>query len=208
MSAPVRRVLTEQRSVFLTFDDGPDPQTTPQVLDLLQSRGARATFFLVAQQAQAHRSLLTRIEEQGHAIGNHSLDHRYGVFFSGRRGVLRWIEQSQQVFGDLGCREIVGFRPPAGVRTPELHWALDQLGLPLVLWSRRFLDSLLPWSVARADRALPSTRQGEIVLLHDRQREKNREQFLRTLAHYLARLQDSGFKLDALPAPARTANGA
>ncbi|HTM46631.1 MAG TPA: polysaccharide deacetylase family protein [Polyangiaceae bacterium] len=207
MSAPVRRVLTEQRSVFLTFDDGPDPQTTPQVLQVLRARGARATFFMVAQQAQAHRSLLAGIEEHGHAIGNHSLDHRYGAFFGGRRRMLRWIEQSQRAFADLGCSAIVGFRPPAGVRTPELHWALDQLGLPLVLWSRRFLDSLLPWNVARADRALVNTQQGEIVLLHDRQREKNREQFLRTLDHYVAQLQDSGFKLDALPALARSVNG-
>lgn len=200
MSPALRRVATAEQRVFLTFDDGPDPHTTGRVLDLLAEHQAQATFFLVAQRAAEQRELLRRILQQGHGIGNHSLDHRYAAFFAGRRRMLKWVQASLDAFAELGCHELRGFRPPAGVRTPELHWALDQLGVPLVLWSQRFFDTALPFSVARAERAAQRAQAGDIVLLHDRQRERNRDTFLAALKHYLAALKGRGFQLAALPA--------
>lgn len=203
MSPPLRRVATSEQRVFLTFDDGPDPHNTPRVLDVLAEHDAHATFFLVAQRAAEQRDLLQRILQQGHGIGNHSLDHRYGAFFAGRRRMLHWVRASQHAFAELGCNQLRGFRPPAGVRTPELHWALDQLGVPLVLWSQRFFDTTLPFTVARAVRAAERATAGEIVLLHDRQRDRNRETFLAALKHYVAALRERGFQLAALPADLR-----
>jgi peptidoglycan/xylan/chitin deacetylase (PgdA/CDA1 family) len=193
----LRRIETAERSLFLTFDDGPDPLGTPGVLDVLAQHGARATFFLVAERAQHQPDLVAQIREGGHSIGNHSLDHRYGAFFRGRTAMLTWVRRSEEIFASLGCRTI-GFRPPAGVRTPELYWALGELGLPLVLWRRRFFDSVWPWSVARADASLRRTRSGDIVLLHDRQKERHRQQFLDTLSRYLAAAKRAGFALQAM----------
>src|SRR6185503_6150463 len=119
----------------------PDPEGTPQVLQMLAQNGAHATFFLVADRAAQHPDLVATIREQGHAIGNHSLDHRYGVFFKGRQAMLSWVQKAEQTFAALGCTT-VGFRPPVGVRTPELYWALHKLGLPMVLWRRRFFDKV------------------------------------------------------------------
>src|SRR4051812_37880365 len=92
----VRRIREESqnsKTLYLTFDDGPNSDGTPEVLEILNQSCVQATFFLVARKAAARRQLVDEIRAQGHTIGNHSLDHRYGSFFSGKSKMLDWISR-------------------------------------------------------------------------------------------------------------------
>ena len=191
------RIESATDSLFLTFDDGPDPIGTPAVLDLLRKHECHATFFLIAEKAEKNPELVLQIAEAGHSIGNHSLNHSYGIFFANLQRMKSWIENSTAAFRKLGVTPI-GFRPPAGVRTPKLHQALADLNIPLIMWEKRFFDTTLPFTKGRALRSLHSTNPGSIILLHDRQRPKRLSLFLETLEIYLQTGKAKGLQFRAL----------
>lgn len=188
----------ESPSLFLSFDDGPGPEMTPAVLDVLAEHDCKATFFLVAKRAERARDVVGRMIEAGHAIGNHSLDHTWTVFFRGPRAMLEWIAESERRLQDLYGRETVGFRSPAGVRTPVLHWALRELDIPLVHWNLRSFDRAHAWTEKRAMRALDAAQPGSIVLLHDTHRAPHVEEFLRSLRTFLCEAKRRGFRFAPL----------
>lgn len=195
----VRRIAprANEKTLYLTFDDGPDPVTTPAVLALLGRLQAPATFFLIVEKMRRYPELTQRIRAEGHAIGNHSLDHGYREFFSSGRSLADWVRAAEEAFRQEGI-ESVGFRPPAGVRTPRLHRALHDLGLPLVLWSERFFDTRFVWTRGRADRALSRLEAGAIVLLHDRQPRERLERFLETLSYFVTKARLQGFEFQTM----------
>jgi peptidoglycan-N-acetylglucosamine deacetylase len=186
------------KSLYLTFDDGPDPGSTERVLELLGKKGIQATFFVIALQARAQLPLLRKIQSAGHTIGNHSLDHRYWAFFAGKQKMIRWISDSEKMISDLIGHPTVGFRPPAGIQTPELHKALNDLSMPLILWNVRFYDAIFQWTPERALRSLKKTAPGSIVLLHDRQAPHKISVFLDTLSDYIEEAQKKNFVSKAL----------
>ena len=194
----IREENTGKKTLYLTFDDGPNSDSTPEVLETLEACHVPATFFIVARKAEAKRELVAEIRSRGHAVGNHSLDHRYGSFFAGKTKMLEWISNSEKMLTDAAGVPSVGFRPPAGVRTPELQWALKQLGLPLVMWERRFFDTVVPWNEQRAVRSLAQSTSGEIILLHDSQPVQRLPGFLKTLATYIKTAQDQGYEFRVL----------
>ncbi len=199
--APIRRLEVTEKVLFLTFDDGPDPECTPQVLDLLAEHRAKATFFVVGEKALQHRTLLDRILREGHSVGDHSWDHLYRWYFSPKEELREWILHSQENLRDLVNRTPVGFRSPAGVITPPLRNILQGEGIPLILWNTRFYDAVFPWRTPRALGSLRNTRRGSVVLLHDRQRdESRRKEFLATLNAYLGSARhEFEFKFQPLP---------
>lgn len=151
----------------LTIDDGPDPDVTPAVLDLLRAHGVQATFFVIARRAEAHPALLRRIVAEGHAIGNHSFQHRHNFSLLGPAGFTAEIGRAQAVLARLTGRRPRWFRAPAGLRNPFLDPVLHRLGLQLVSWTRRGFDTRErdPATVlARLTRGLCP---GDILLLHD-----------------------------------------
>lgn len=153
--------------VALTLDDGPDPEVTPAVLDLLAEQGARASFFCIAQQAEQHPALVRRIVAAGHDVQNHSHHHRHNFSLLGPRGFEREIGRAQQVLADISGVWPHCFRAPAGLRNPALDPVLNRLGLHLVSWTRRGFDTrdANPARVlARLERGLAG---GDILLLHD-----------------------------------------
>ncbi|MES2855743.1 MAG: polysaccharide deacetylase family protein, partial [Bdellovibrionota bacterium] len=87
--------------IYLTFDDGPDRESTPLVLDVLRAKNVRSTFFAIAEKARENPELIRRIIEEGHSIGNHSIDHKYGVFFKGRNAMLKWIDSSEALYRSI-----------------------------------------------------------------------------------------------------------
>jgi peptidoglycan/xylan/chitin deacetylase (PgdA/CDA1 family) len=189
----IRQIPSIQKSLYLTFDDGPLASCTEGVLEVLSQHKIPATFFLVAEKAQRNPDLVHKILKHGHQIGNHSLDHRYSVFFKGEKALRNWICESEDIFHQLGIQTI-GFRPPAGVRTPELFRALKQLDIPLILWNTRFYDSIWSWTKAKAEKSLTRLQAGDIVLLHDAQKNKKFPTFLSTLDFYLNAAQAKGFQ--------------
>lgn len=185
-------------SIFLTFDDGPDPIGTAAVLDVLRDRQVPATFFLIGNKIRHHIDLIERIKREGHAIGNHSWDHRYRNFFRGSSFLKTWITRTQDEFGSFGILESVGFRPPAGVLTPHLLKAADELNIPIILWNERFYDAVIPWTIKRAKKSASRISGGSIVLLHDRQAAHRISEFRSVLETYIDEVRSRGFRFSAL----------
>ncbi len=193
----LRRVKSHSQSVFLTFDDGPDPVGTKPVLEVLAKYDARATFFVITDKAKREPTLIEEILSAGHTIGNHSADHAYRHLFRGEAHLRTWIESADQGLRAQGINP-VGFRPPAGVLTPHLLAAARASAQPVVLWNERFFDAVIPWGEARARRSAGRLKGGSIVLLHDRQRAARVNKFCKTLDTYLACLEQRGLRFEAL----------
>ena len=156
-----------RREVALTIDDGPDPEVTPRVLDLLDAHGQRATFFCIAERAAAHPGLAREIVARGHSVQNHTARHRHDFSFLGPRRYTAEIARAQAMLAGITGETPHCFRAPAGLRNPFLAPVLHRLGLVLVSWTRRGFDTRErdPGRVlARLTRDLAP---GDILLLHD-----------------------------------------
>lgn len=167
------RVETSEPAIALTFDDGPHPEDTPPLLDLLARHGARATFFMVGKSARRHPDLVARMADAGHALGNHTWDHLSLPSLSGRfrRAQLAWTEEA------LGGRSARLFRPPYGEQTLASRLTPLRLGLPVVCWdviAEDWRDDSAAAMLARIDRRL---RRGSIVLFHDTLHTTTEERF-------------------------------
>lgn len=156
-----------RRAFSLTIDDGPDPEVTPQVLDLLASLGLKATFFCIGERARAQPALVRRIVEGGHDVQNHSAHHRHHFSLMGPRAIEREVAEGQAMLADLTGRAPHAFRAPAGLRNPFLDPVLHRLGLHLVSWTRRGFDTREADPQRVLARLTDSLAGGDIVLLHD-----------------------------------------
>ena len=153
--------------VALTFDDGPDPEVTPRILDLLESRGARGTFFCIASRAERHPEVVAEIARRGHSVENHSRGHSPLFATHGIGGFRREIGAAQAALARCAGRAPRFFRPPAGLRNPLLDPALHALGLRLATWTRRAFDTRNGDAADVAERLLRGLAAGDILLLHD-----------------------------------------
>ena len=151
----------------LTIDDGPDPAVTPQVLDLLDRHGARATFFCIGVQAERFPDLCREIVRRGHAVENHSQGHRHSFSVLGPRGLARELQASQETLTRICGERPLFFRAPAGLRNMFLDPVLAQLGLRLASWSARGFDTRVGDATRVTRNLLRGLRPGAILLLHD-----------------------------------------
>ncbi|HJU72019.1 MAG TPA: polysaccharide deacetylase family protein [Paucimonas sp.] len=153
--------------IALTIDDGPDPDVTPQLLDLLDRHGVKATFFCIGERAARHPALCRRIVERGHAVENHSQRHRHYFSLLGMAGLAREIQMAQDTLTALTGRRPQFFRAPAGLRNPFLDPVLARFGLRLAAWTRRGFDTRTPDPALVSRRLLRDLAPGAIFLLHD-----------------------------------------
>jgi len=153
--------------VALTFDDGPDPDVTPRVLDLLDRHGARATFFCIGDRVRAYREIAAEIARRGHRVENHTQTHPHLFACYPAPSLLREISDAQESIVRANGRSPRLFRAPAGLRSPLLDRVLFRTGLRLVSWTRRGFDALErnPRRIAR--RLLAGLSPGDVLLLHD-----------------------------------------
>jgi peptidoglycan/xylan/chitin deacetylase (PgdA/CDA1 family) len=154
---------TTERVAALTFDDGPDPASTPELLDLLARHGARATFFLVGTRAARHPDLVARIADGGHAVGYHSWDHP-SLPRLGQAAIARQLARTRAALGPRATRLM---RPPYGDQSLASHLAARRQGLVVVGWSVDGVDWAGEPADAIAARVLEGLHPGAIVLLHD-----------------------------------------
>jgi peptidoglycan/xylan/chitin deacetylase (PgdA/CDA1 family) len=186
------------REIALTFDDGPDADHTPYLLDILARFGARATFFLVGSRAVKCPDLVRRIAAEGHSIGNHSYSHVDCTTLS-VGGMMEELNATDRAIRDTGV-EIppTPFRPPWGRLTLRQSLSLLTAGRKVVYWSHNPYDFR-----SEADeiiRQCRTVRERDVVLLHDRN-ERTRQ----ALPEFLAILVDRGVATVGLTAPARAA---
>ena len=205
LGANIRRLpeaAAARGEVSLTIDDGPNPEVTPAVLDLLDAAGARATFFCIAEHAQAHPQLCREIMRRGHSVQNHSHRHSHTFSLLGLRGIRRELTRAQEALAQITGQRPRFFRAPAGLRNPFLAPVLHELGLELVSWTRRGFDTVKrdPADVlARLTRGL---RAGDILLLHDGHGARTaagRPVVLEVLPALLQRFESAGLRAVTLP---------
>lgn len=164
----VRHGPRNHRQVALSFDDGPDPEVTPRVLDALAQAGAHASFFVIGRSLAAHPELARRIVAEGHALGNHSWRHsRWQNFYPFGKS-LREIERGEQAIAAVtGDSLPPPYRPPVGLKSPSFARAAYRRGLILIAWSLHSRDTRTRNGARIARRVLKKVRAGDIVLLHD-----------------------------------------
>lgn len=155
----------EGKQIALTFDDGPLPPDTGQVLDVLQSRNVRATFFVCGKDVEQHPDIVRRIHSGGHAIGNHTWSHSY-LYFMGRARIAEEIDRTQKAVHQATGYTPRLFRPPYGGRWFGLYPVLRERGMHLVQWSISGDDWKLE-ADAIVSGVCDGLRPGSIILLHD-----------------------------------------
>lgn len=153
--------------VALTFDDGPDPEVTPQVLGLLEGAGARATFFCIGRRAEGHPDIIAAIRERGHGVENHSYSHPNGFALRGPAGLRQEVLHGQEAIERSGGGRPRLFRAPAGIQNPWLPRVLDRAGLALVSWTRRGYDTVTHDPALVTARLVRGLGAGDILLMHD-----------------------------------------
>lgn len=199
----VTRLPTAARGVVaLTFDDGPDPEVTPRVLDLLDAARAQATFFCIAERAARHPDLIAALRARGHGVENHTYHHHNTFAFGGPGRLRREIALAQQMLARSGETPRF-FRPPAGIQNPWLPGVLAAAGLTHVSWTRRGFDTMTPDTTVVAARLLRRLAAGDVLVLHDGNSARDRQGrpvVLDALARVLEALEAAGLRSVALHA--------
>jgi peptidoglycan/xylan/chitin deacetylase (PgdA/CDA1 family) len=162
----ISRGTSGKNAVAITFDDGPDPLTTPLLLNLLEKYKINATFFITGEKAARHPELVKQLVSRGHLVGNHSYNHSYRVLFKAGRSIVEDIQAAQGVFNNLGIIPLA-YRPPAGLTSPGLKSALMKTGLYAVNFSCRPLDAGNRRLNNMAGKILDRLCPDDIILLHD-----------------------------------------
>lgn len=189
--------------VALTFDDGPDPEVTPAVLDLLSAAGARATFFCIGQRAAQHPRLVAAIRAGGHGVENHSYGHPHSFALRGPRSMKQEILKAQDAIEQSGGGRPRFFRAPAGIQNPWLDGVLANAGLSLVSWTRRGFDTVARDGSRVTARLTHGLGAGDILLLHDGSSARGlsgRPVVLEVLPRLLEEMNRKGLRSEALHA--------
>jgi len=156
-----------RNEVSLNFDDGPDPEVTPRVLDLLDRHQARASFFCIGEKAAAFPELVREIARRGHSVENHSHGHSNTFAFFGIARLRREVDAAQAAVASITGRAPEFFRAPAGFRSPLLDPVMAACGLRYVSWTRRGFDSVSSNPDAVLQRLTRGLKPGDILLMHD-----------------------------------------
>lgn len=182
--------------LYLTVDDGPDPEATPRWLEALDRHDARAVFFLSSPRAEAHPEVVCQILDRGHRLGNHGEAHR-SAWTQRPARTRQAFERAERALDRLAGTPVRDVRPPYGRVTPGLARWCRQRGRRLVLWDIMpgDYDAQRPPGVL-ADEIVRLARPGSIVTLHD---GPATDRALAALAQALPRLAAAGWRFPALP---------
>ncbi|WP_411827550.1 polysaccharide deacetylase family protein [Luteolibacter sp. AS25] len=157
-----------QDHIWLTLDDGPDPEDTPAILDLLDQFQAKATFFVIGKKAEIYPELIREIHSRGHQIGNHSQHHPHSTFWSlGPIRAYREITECQQTIKKITGTAPTLFRAPVGHFNMFIHPVLKRENLRLIGWNSRGFDGVSASLPLVSARIRQSMGPGSIVLAHE-----------------------------------------
>ncbi len=178
----------DENRISLSFDDGPDPEVTPKVLDLLKEKGIRASFFVIGRKVQAHPELVERIHREGHFLGNHSWHHGFFFDLLPTRKLVEELDHTSRAIERITGSYPLAFRPPYGVTNPMLKRAVDRLGMLAVGWDVRSMDTTLS-ADRSAQRVMERLRPGSLLLFHD-----SDEKVVGILSQVLDRIAQKGYR--------------
>ena len=195
------KIESDRKVVALTFDDGPNPDATPRILDTLREKGVRATFFVLGSHAERWPELVRRISHEGHQIGNHGYFHRK-LQFKSPFYVSRDIRLGIRAIRRAGAPAPRYFRAPHGFRSPWTTPIASSYGERTVGWSLGVWDSDRPGVDEIVRRTLEGVEPGSIVLLHDGDGynpDGDRMQTAAALPLIIDRLKEQGYEFATLP---------
>lgn len=181
-----------RRVIYLTFDDGPDPRWTPQVLRILARHNAKATFFMLGQNAAAKPGLVDRVRRDGHAVANHTWSHPQLTGLS-PAGIRSQLERTSTAIGGKDrC-----MRPPYGATNAHVASTVREGGRRSVLWDVDTNDWRRPGVRTIEDRVVQAAKPGAVMLMHDA--GGDRSQTVGALDGALTRMSARGYTFRALP---------
>lgn len=192
-----RRGAVDRPWVALTFDDGPDPDTTPLLLDLLRRKRVSAAFFFVGESARRYPALVAQAVADGHLIGNHSDRHGYDWTIGSTERLFTEFANANHTLTAIVGEAPRFVRTPAGVSRPKLAGVLQRLNLRNVAWDVRGLEGLYRDPERIAARIARRTRNGSIILLHERYygvRRFDPQQVVTAAQRTVERLRERGFE--------------
>lgn len=160
-----------EKVLSLSFDDGPHPQFTADVLDLLKEHNIKAGFFLIGNRIEKEPGLVQRMIAEGHMVGNHSYTHTNKYAFRSSKRLIEDLQQNEELISKLGGRKVKLFRPPFGVTNPNIAAAARKLGYSVIGWSIRSLDTLGRPAEKVIRRVVSRFKPGGLILLHDTHEE-------------------------------------
>jgi peptidoglycan/xylan/chitin deacetylase (PgdA/CDA1 family) len=195
----IKKGSPREPKICLTFDDGPNPEITPQVLDILAQNHISATFFLVGSRAERSPGLVQRILADGHEIGLHTFLHRhaYGMFL---KKSIRTIRQGKIVLEKISGRSISWFRPPWGALNLFEYLELKRLKLKVVLWTANAVDWDLRTTPAQiVENLLNKLTPGCIIVIHDAGGDPGAPRnMLKALPEIIRQCQTKGYRFETL----------
>lgn len=190
----VWRINTKDKMIALTFDDGPSPTFTPQILDILKKNNVKGTFFVIAHEAEKYPDIVHRTVYEGHEIGNHTYNHKYLNRFTGDELKKEMVLAETAIIKAAGVKPKL-FRPPGGYFNENIVTVSKKLGYKVIIWSweQQPVDWANPGEGAIIKRVLKNAASGNIVVFHDR--GGNRSQTVQALQPVIDGLKEKGFKM-------------
>lgn len=157
--------LEDKSKIHLTFDDGPDENTTPQILEILKKHNQKATFFCIGEKIEQHPQIIKQIIEEGHKIGNHSYSHSNFFDIYKTSKIINEIKKTNQLIKDITGDECTIFRPPFGLTNPNIAKAVKKLNMEVIAWNIRSFDTIK--SKEKVFQRISKAKNGDIILFHD-----------------------------------------
>lgn len=183
---------SDQPEIALTFDDGPSPAYTPQILSILQDNGVHATFFCIGEQVQDNPTLVAQEVEAGHVVANHSWNHPDLTTLTDDQ-VHAQLSDTSNALQNADGKKPVFFRPPYGAINEDVQSQAAQLSLKPILWNVDTLDWELPGSDKIVNTVLANASNGAVILMHDG--GGDRSQTVAALPEIISGLKARGFQL-------------
>jgi peptidoglycan-N-acetylglucosamine deacetylase len=189
------RLNQEKKVIALTFDDGPWPETTAQVLDILKKNNIKGTFFVVGRNVQNHPHLVRRLIAEGHAIGNHTWHHWYHVM-NPEAAAYEIKNTTEIIYQTVGVRTNL-FRPPGGIMHNGVVDFARNNNYAIIMWSSDSLDYSRPSVQNLVNNVFRNAQSGGIVLLHDG--GGNRSQTVQALPELINKFRQQGYSFVTIP---------
>lgn len=186
------RARTKEKVIALTFDDGPDTEVTPKLLDILKRENILATFFNIGQKVDNNPELAKQIDEDGHLIGNHTYTHHKWFDLFSRKRMMKEIEMTDEAIKKATGKVPMLFRPPYGVTNPTLKYIIEKTNLTSIGWSLRSFDTIHDHEKVMK-KLKRKTKPGDIVLFHD-----TNEKIISIVEEYLAWLKENQYSVVSL----------
>ena len=193
----IYHINTLNKAVALTFDDGPSPVWTPKILDELKKAGVKATFFMIGEHVEKYPDVARRVAEEGHEIGNHTIDHHVLVYYK-MDELEKEIKDNEKIIKTITGQTTRYFRPPKAWLTAKEKKKIREMGYKTVLWTLNSKDWVTFDDKYIIRYILNHIKPGDIILFHDSggvftAEGGNRNETVKTIAQLTQKLKEKGY---------------